>query len=116
MELLTEGIAAAAVCLAVMTLIWAVRGKILAPRKCRAKLFTVVEFHGGEEVEQLCRWLGWLRSGGADMEILLLTDGLSLEDEQRARLITDSMGGKAVSRSELTQMIGERLWQEKRIT
>lgn len=117
MDILTEGITAAALCIAVMTIIWAVRGKLLVPRRCRSKIFAVVELRNGEEeMEQLCRWLEWVRSGGADIEVILISDGLSPEDERRARLLSDRTEGEILSGREFAQMIGERLWQEKTTT
>ena len=117
METVVHAVTAAAFCIAVAAVIWAVKGKLLAPERCGAKLFTVVRLeNGAEDMEQLCLWLRWLRESGSDIRFAIISDRLSSEEKKRAKILTDSAGGTLVSAEELVQMIGDLLWQEKTAT
>ncbi len=113
MELIPEAVCAAAFCDAVRAAVWAVRGRLLAPGRTGAKLLTVARPRPGDDVEQLGRWLAWIRESGGAMEIVILSDDLSADDRRRARIVTERLGGDLVSSEELIRTMGDRLWQKK---
>ena len=77
-------------------------------------MLAVIYPAAGDDTEQLCRWLEWLKKSGAVMDVAVITDGMTAAERFRAGLVTQKTGGTLVSAAELQQMIGDRKCQTKK--
>lgn len=115
MELVAEIIIAAAVCAAVAAVIYSVKGLLLTPvlRREDADVFAVIRAKSeAAGLEQTMRGLMWLKdSGKADMGLIIVDDGMTLETRRRAELLASRCGAGICSADQLLHRTEELKWR-----